>query len=153
MRYWEIFTGQPDFQTQYQYQVRVVVKGSIFTKGMEWTGPWVDVNGNGPIMVSVPTPDEAVSTRSLTAREATSIERPAAVATTPPAAVTTATAGRPRLSEVIGTPPFDSAGARTASAPPTGSSGTGGTTSGEGVAEEKLPLVSGWRSYSPKASE
>ena len=153
MRYWEIFTGQPDFRTQYQYQVRVVVKGSIFTKGMEWTGPWVDVNGNGPIMVSVPTPDEAVSTRSLTAREATSIERPAAVATTPPAAVTTATAGRPRLSEVIGTPPFDSAGARTASAPPTGSSGTGGTTSGEGVAEEKLPLVSGWRSYSPKASE
>jgi hypothetical protein len=104
-------------------------------------------------MVSVPTPDEAVSTRSLTAREATSIKPPAAV-TTPPAAVTTEIAGRPRLSEVIGTPPFDdSAGARTASAPPSGSSETGGTTSGGAVTEEKLPLVSGWRSYSPKASE
>lgn len=153
-RYWEIFTGQPDFQTRYQYQVRVVVKGSIFTKGMEWTGPWVDVNGNGPIMVSVPTPEEAVTTRSLTAREATSIEPPAAVATGTGGVVTpfpsvAPPAGRPRLSEVIGTPP-GGAGARTASAPPSGSRGP---STGGGGAAETLPLVSGWHTYSSKASE
>src|SRR5262249_31156215 len=35
-RYWMIFTGQPAFVPKYQYQVRVIVKGSIMTHGMEW---------------------------------------------------------------------------------------------------------------------
>src|SRR5262249_24971700 len=35
-RYWMIFTGQPDFLPKYSYQVRVIVKGSILTHGMEW---------------------------------------------------------------------------------------------------------------------
>jgi hypothetical protein len=57
-RYWMIFTGQPAFIPKFQYQVHVIVKGSIFTKGMEWTGPWVDASANGPLMVSVPTPTD-----------------------------------------------------------------------------------------------
>jgi hypothetical protein len=66
-RYWEIFTGQPDFVPAYRYQVRVIVRGSLFTKGMEWTGPWVESAGNGPLTVTVPTPEEAVTRRSLVA--------------------------------------------------------------------------------------
>jgi hypothetical protein len=65
-RYWKIFTGQPGFVPRYKYQVRVIVKGSLFTKGMEWTGPWVQASANGPMMVTVPTPeDEGVVTRSI----------------------------------------------------------------------------------------
>jgi hypothetical protein len=62
-RYWMIFTGQSAFIPKYQYQVHVIVKGSIFTKGMEWTGPWVDAGANGPLMISVPTPDDAGVTK------------------------------------------------------------------------------------------
>jgi len=150
-RYWEIFTGQPDFIPQYQYQVRVVVKGSIFTKGMEWTGPWVDVQGNGPIMISVPTPDEAVATRSLTAREAASAAPPAAAvgegAVVTPFPGVAMPAGRPRLSEVIGTPPGTAAAGRsTASAPP-GRPSAASTKSTAAQPAEELPLVSGWRTY------
>lgn len=62
-RFWAIYTGQLDFVPRFRYQVHVVIKGSLFTKGMEWTGPWVSTNGNGPLMVSVPTPeDEGVTT-------------------------------------------------------------------------------------------
>src|SRR5262249_55815540 len=57
-RYWMIFTGQPSFIPKYQYQCHVIVKGGIFTKGSEWTGPWVDASANGPLMISVPTPDD-----------------------------------------------------------------------------------------------
>jgi hypothetical protein len=62
-RYWEIFTGQLDFVPNFRYQVRAIVKGGLLTRGMEWTGPWVDVSGNGPLMVSVPTPEDAGVTR------------------------------------------------------------------------------------------
>jgi hypothetical protein len=34
------------------------VKGSLFTKGMEWTGPWVKSIGNGPLIISVPTMED-----------------------------------------------------------------------------------------------
>jgi hypothetical protein len=62
-RYWTIFTGQPEFVPAYQYRVHVVVKGSIFTKGLEWWGEWVETSGNGPLMVVVPTADEAAQVR------------------------------------------------------------------------------------------
>ena len=58
-RFWMVFTGNPDYIPKYKYQVRVMVKGSIFTKGKEWIGPWQDASGNGPIMLSVPTPEDA----------------------------------------------------------------------------------------------
>jgi hypothetical protein len=65
-RYWMIYTGQPDFVPRFQYQVHVIVKGSIFTKGSEWLGPWVDASGNGPLTVSVPTPtDPGVRSREI----------------------------------------------------------------------------------------
>ncbi|MGH7308751.1 MAG: hypothetical protein ACREK6_08665 [Candidatus Rokuibacteriota bacterium] len=65
-RVWEIFTGQLDFVPAYKYRVRVIVRGTIFSQGMEWTGPWVEASGNGPLMVSVPTADDpGVTRRSL----------------------------------------------------------------------------------------
>ena len=69
-RYWEIFTGQLDYTPRYEYRVSVTVKGTIFSKGMSWTGPWNEGIGNGPLMVHVPTPDEAgVSTRRISPRD------------------------------------------------------------------------------------
>jgi hypothetical protein len=68
-RYWMIFTGQPDFVPKYQYQVRVLVKGSIMTHGMEWIGPWIEASGNGPLMVRVATPEDpgvTVISRTIT---------------------------------------------------------------------------------------
>jgi hypothetical protein len=53
-----IFTGQLDYIPTYKYQVRVIVKGSLFTKGMEWKGPWVEGKGNGALMIRVPTPED-----------------------------------------------------------------------------------------------
>lgn len=58
-RRWKIFTGDPDFLSAYRYRVRVIVKGSIFSKGVEWVGPWFeDGAGNGPLTVSIPTPED-----------------------------------------------------------------------------------------------
>lgn len=62
-RYWSIFTGQQDFRPAYRYRVHVVVKGSLFTKGLEWWGEWQETSGNGPVMVVVPTADEAATVR------------------------------------------------------------------------------------------
>ncbi len=86
-RYWMIFTGQPEFLPKYQYQVRVVVKGSIMTHGMEWVGPWVDAGGNGPLMVRVPTPEDAgvtVVQRTITPVAATTGTAATAPAGAPP---------------------------------------------------------------------
>jgi hypothetical protein len=58
-RYLKIFTGDLEYTPVYSYQVRVIVRGSIFAAGMEWEGPWVEGQGNGPLMVSIPTPDDA----------------------------------------------------------------------------------------------
>jgi hypothetical protein len=69
-RYWEIFTGQLDYVPRYHYRVSVNVKGTLFSAGMAWTGPWVEGQGNGPLMVHVPRPDEeGVRTRRMTPRE------------------------------------------------------------------------------------
>jgi hypothetical protein len=82
-RYWSIFTGQLEYIPRYKYQVRVVVKGSIFTAGMEWTGPWQTGSGNGPLMVSVPRPDDAGVTKRNVSPFAAST--PAAAAPAKPA--------------------------------------------------------------------
>jgi hypothetical protein len=64
-RFFMIFTGQPDFVPAFRYKVRVVVKGSLFSKGQEWEGDWVQTSGNGPLVCTVPTQDEAVTTRAI----------------------------------------------------------------------------------------
>jgi hypothetical protein len=58
-RYYLLYTGQKDFVPKYQYSVRVVVKGTLFTHGQEWstTTPIVG-GGSGPLMITVPTPDD-----------------------------------------------------------------------------------------------
>jgi hypothetical protein len=44
----------------YQYQVRVIIKGTLATKGKEWKGPWITGSENGSIMISVPSEEEAL---------------------------------------------------------------------------------------------
>ncbi|MCE7980283.1 MAG: hypothetical protein DYG89_03760 [Caldilinea sp. CFX5] len=91
-RHWAIYTGQLDFVPRYRYQVRVVVKGSLFTKGMEWTGQWEEVAGNGPLIVHVPTPDDpGVTTRAMPIGVGQPVGQPT------PAPVT-ANGGRPPVS-------------------------------------------------------
>ncbi|NPV63855.1 MAG: hypothetical protein HPY61_14735 [Methanotrichaceae archaeon] len=69
-RYWEIFTGLPDYAPIYEYRVTVSVKGTLFSRGMSWTGPWEPGLGNGPLMVHVPTPDEpGVTSRRMEPRQ------------------------------------------------------------------------------------
>ncbi len=57
-RFWSVYSSDTTIVARYQYQVRVIVKGGILTKGMEWFGPWVRSVGNGPLMISVPTPED-----------------------------------------------------------------------------------------------
>jgi len=69
-RYWKIYTGQKDFAPRYKYQVHVTIRGSLFSDGMAWSGPWQDDIGNGPLIIHVPKPtDQDVTRRDLTARE------------------------------------------------------------------------------------
>jgi hypothetical protein len=60
-RYWSIFTSDPAVRPYYRYKVRVVIKGSLMSHGMEWEGDWQRSSGNGPITLTVPTPEEAVT--------------------------------------------------------------------------------------------
>ncbi|MDH3336791.1 MAG: hypothetical protein OER22_03885 [Gammaproteobacteria bacterium] len=64
-RIWEIYTGDLDYRPSYRYRVHVVVKGSIFSAGREWWGEWNEIQGNGPLMVEVPTPEQAASSRLI----------------------------------------------------------------------------------------
>lgn len=57
-RTWILFTGDPDFIPAYRYKVRVIVKGTIFEPGREWTGPWVAANGSGPVTIKIPVPGQ-----------------------------------------------------------------------------------------------
>jgi hypothetical protein len=57
-RYYEIFTGDLNYAPLYQYRVTCTVKGTFTTRGMSWTGPWVEGAGNGPTMIRVPMPDD-----------------------------------------------------------------------------------------------
>jgi hypothetical protein len=69
-RYWRIFTGQPEFVANFDYRVHVTVRGTLFSQGMAWSGPWVSTGGNGPLVVDVPSPGApGVVTRRLTPRE------------------------------------------------------------------------------------
>ncbi|MBR1202159.1 MULTISPECIES: hypothetical protein [unclassified Bradyrhizobium] len=58
-RYWLVYTGQKNFVPKFQYSVRVVVKGTLFTHGQEWsTTTPISTGGSGGLMVTVPTPDD-----------------------------------------------------------------------------------------------
>ena len=112
-RIWKRFTGQPGYIPAFQYRVTCIVKGSFFSKGMTWSGPWVDANGNGPITINVPGPDdEGVTKRNLTLRELLE-ETPRIVpeesglggGPTPPPPAEPTTGGAPPPPAGIGTPP------------------------------------------------
>lgn len=69
-RFWKIFTGQKDYVPLWQYRVHCTVKGSFTSKGMAWSGRWMEANGNGSFIIQVPMPDdEGVTKRNLTVRE------------------------------------------------------------------------------------
>ncbi len=58
-RYWTVFTGDQSMRPFYRYKVRVIVKGSLMTHGMEWESQWQATSGNGDLTVRVPLPDDA----------------------------------------------------------------------------------------------
>jgi hypothetical protein len=99
-RFWAIYSSDMSVESYYEYQVRVIVKGSLFTKGMEWTGPWRQSNGNGPLMISVPTPEDSgvTVTRSFPVGGRQSAATPppgVGDATLPPAGTSPARSGAP----------------------------------------------------------
>ena len=49
---------RPELVPKFTYQVRVIVKGSIFAKGQEWLGTPQEMSSSGPLIVTVPTPDD-----------------------------------------------------------------------------------------------
>ncbi|MEI9947376.1 MAG: hypothetical protein WDN26_24585 [Chitinophagaceae bacterium] len=57
-RFWSVYSSNKNIEARFQYQVRVIVKGSLFTKGQEWISKWITSVGNGPLMISVPTPED-----------------------------------------------------------------------------------------------
>jgi hypothetical protein len=87
-RFWAIFTADPNARPYYRYKVRVVVKGSITSAGMQWEGPWVAGVGNGPLMISVPTQDApGVVVRQLPSFADIAPAAPTVFAPVPPPAV------------------------------------------------------------------
>ncbi|GAB4231695.1 MAG: hypothetical protein Kow00121_59910 [Elainellaceae cyanobacterium] len=69
-RFWKVFTGQKDYVPLWRYRVHCTIKGSFTSKGMAWSGSWVDGSGNGSFVAQVPMPDdEGVTKRDLTVRE------------------------------------------------------------------------------------
>ncbi len=97
-RFWAIYTQDTAVRPYFRYQVKVIVKGTLTTKGMEWAGPWMNSLGNGPITISVPTPEDrgiqiirSYKMRELQAKRdfaARQPEAPAAAPSTPSAAPT-----------------------------------------------------------------
>jgi hypothetical protein len=148
-RYLAIYTGQPGFVPKYQYQVRVLVKGSIFTKGMEWIGSWQEAGGNGPLMVSVPTPDDP----GVTKRSMIPLTRPAAAQGTgkPPVASGNG-GGKPpaTVGNGMGRPPVPPPPALGQGAPPPATR-TVRSIAPEAEPEPERELVAGWSTKSPDA--
>ncbi|UBV44111.1 hypothetical protein LAJ19_14985 (plasmid) [Deinococcus taeanensis] len=57
-RYWQVFTGDKNVRPFFRYRVRVIVKGSLTSRGMEWESVWQNTSGNGDFTVRVPLPDD-----------------------------------------------------------------------------------------------
>ena len=111
-RYWMVYTGQKTFVPKFKYQVHVVVKGTLFSHGQEWTGPWVENGGSGPLMISVPTPTDPNVTAKDMPLSAFVAPSPDGGATSPP--VTTGPTAPPST----GRPTPTHAGAATGTPPP-----------------------------------
>jgi hypothetical protein len=89
-RFWYVFTGDPEYVPRFTYTPRVIVKGTLFARGQEWTGPAQTVAANGPLMVSVPQSDgEGVVKRGL------SMQRIKALLDAAPRAVTSGAPASP----------------------------------------------------------
>jgi hypothetical protein len=118
-RWFMVYTGQPKFFPRYQYQVHAFVQGGLLTdSGLEWTGPWVQVVGNGPCIVKVPAPNSKGTTSRSFIPGTVTVGQPATPppngAVSPPpstlgagAAPVAAGAGAPPASKrsVVGAPP------------------------------------------------
>ncbi|MFI6155495.1 hypothetical protein ACIBCA_22740 [Kitasatospora sp. NPDC051170] len=61
-RYWTIYTGQPDYQPKFSYQVTILRNADIGDTAPPndgWTGPWITAtSGNGPLVAIPPHPGE-----------------------------------------------------------------------------------------------
>jgi hypothetical protein len=160
-RYWAIYTGQLDFVPRFRYQVHVIVKGSLFSKGMEWTGPWVETNGNGPLVISVPTPEDPGVTVTRDFPESAVVSTPAHAGPGTPPAVP----GTPPATGGVGAPPPVRTGKDAASGMQVygyktmpegvgvksadGASTTKGMSGTDGAEEASQPFIQGWSTEDP----
>lgn len=106
-RYFTVVTGDPTYVAKFEYEVEVTVKGTLFTKGMSWTGPLQSSSGSGQLIIAVPTPDEAVSKRDWQGRSlpvGSAVDDDAAAPAAAPAPVGNG-APPPRPSAGNGAPP------------------------------------------------
>lgn len=108
-RYYEIFTGDPNFVPAYAYRATCTVKGTFTTRGMSWVGPWVEGASNGPLMVRVPMPDDpGVVQTKMTPRAIAGAEQTPTtgeVTTPPPSTSGPAPATSPTETGSPGAPP------------------------------------------------
>jgi len=164
-RFWSIYTGQLDFVPRFKYQVRVIIKGSLFSKGMEWTGPWVETNGNGPLMINVPTQEDEGVTVSRTYPTPTGTGTGTGVGAPPP----TPSPGTPIPAPLPAGPPPPSRGSKGsrqdggtrvygyktvpevvgATKESRGDGPKDGAPSSRGVEAEPQPVIEGWTTEDP----
>ena len=143
-RYLEVFTGQLDYVPRYEYRVTVTVKGTIFSRGMSWTGPWTEGQGNGDLMIRVPRPDEAgVTTRRLTPREVS--------LGLPPAGEAAPESGPESKPETLPAPPPTTVGAGSPDGSSNGGSALSPPPSTRTVSEREKRQVAGFDVTEPEA--
>jgi hypothetical protein len=156
-RYWAIYTGQLDFVPRYRYQVHVIIKGSLFTKGMDWTGPWVETSGNGPLMLTVPTPEDAGVTvkRDFPLSAAAAAPAPAPAATAMPIGPPPDVPGAPPARTGRGVPEPMTVGGYGVGVP--AGAAKGGSAAGAkdvpDVSGEEEPAIAGWSTEDPTAKK
>jgi hypothetical protein len=156
-RYWAIYTGQLDFVPRYRYQVHVIIKGSLFTKGMDWTGPWVETSGNGPLMLTVPTPEDAGVTvkRDFPLSAAAAAPAPAPAATAMPIGPPPDVPGAPPARTGRGVPEPMTVGGYGVGVP--AGAAKGGSAAGAkdvpDVTGEEEPAIAGWSTEDPTAKK
>lgn len=142
-RLYEIFTGDLEYVPLYRYRVTCTVKGTFTTRGMSWMGPWVDGNGNGPLMVRVPMPDDAgvvqtkLSPRAIAMSDGTVAAVGAGSAAAAAGTGTTTAVGAGAL------PPPGRTALATAGAPPSGRSGDGGDGQRRGRSDARSSATEG----------
>ncbi|MDH3733770.1 MAG: hypothetical protein OEU54_09560 [Gemmatimonadota bacterium] len=108
-RYLKIYTGDLNYQPDYDFEVRVIVRGTLFSPGMEWSGERLRGTGNGPLMITVP-PADSVPTDRVIRHSPRQLAGPATAALPPSSSEGSSRPPGVRSSTSRSTPETDSEG-------------------------------------------